>query len=96
MTILDPFNPRSVGFQALQIDERLAALPSLRDNGVLEPTRRLAVRLRADLEAEEAHRLDTSKILSIEQRFMSLADAIAARYFAQSSDSSTRQPTMLA
>lgn len=96
MTILDPFNPRSVGFQALQIDERLAALPSLRDNGVLEPTRRLAVRLRADLEAEEAHRLDTSKILSIEQQFMSLADAIAARYFAQSSNSSTRQPTMLA
>jgi uncharacterized circularly permuted ATP-grasp superfamily protein/uncharacterized alpha-E superfamily protein len=83
MTLLDPFNPRSVGFQLVRIDEHLAALPTLRDDGVMEPPRRLSVRLRAELESAEARRLDATLVLSIEQRLTSLADALAARYFAQ-------------
>jgi uncharacterized circularly permuted ATP-grasp superfamily protein/uncharacterized alpha-E superfamily protein len=83
MAILDPFNPRSVGFQVARIDDHLAALPSLLDDGVLEPQRRLSVRLRADLEAEDAHKLDAEGIFAIERRLMNLADAIGDRYFSQ-------------
>ena len=46
MAMLDPFNPRSVLFQAMRIDEHLAALPTLRNDGVMEPPRRLSVKLR--------------------------------------------------
>ena len=83
MAILDPFNPRSVGFQVARIDDHLAALPSLLDDGVMEPQRRLVVRLRAELESEDARKLDSTRILSIEQRLMQLAEAIGDRYFSQ-------------
>ena len=38
---------------------------------------------RAELAAEYAERVDDSRILAVEQRVMTLADAIAARYFLQ-------------
>lgn len=85
MAVLDPFNPRSVAFQVAKIDEHLAALPTLRHDGLLEPPRRLVVKLRADIEVENAAQLDAQRIFVIEQRLMSLADAVAARYFLQGS-----------
>ncbi len=48
IAMLDPFNPRSVAFQAMRIDEHLAALPSLRNDGVMEPPRRISVKLRGE------------------------------------------------
>ena len=63
------------------LDEHLAALPALVDDGVLEPQRKLSVRLRGKLAAEAATNLDVSDILSIEQRLMGIADAIGDRYF---------------
>jgi uncharacterized circularly permuted ATP-grasp superfamily protein/uncharacterized alpha-E superfamily protein len=97
MAILDPFNPRSVGFQIMRIDEHLAALPTLRDDGVMEAPRRLCVKLRAELEAEDARMLDGARILSVEQRLMSLAQAIAERYFTQAAKGSVEtQPFRLA
>ncbi len=86
MALLDPFNPRSVAFQARRIDEHLAALPALADDGIMEPQRRLAVSLRADLEAEDARRIDGKRVLLIEQRLMALANAVAERYFSHASD----------
>lgn len=86
MAMLDPFNPHSVGFQARRIDEHLAALPALLDDGMMEPQRRLAIALRAELEAEDARRLDAARILVIEQRVMALADVIADRYFSRGGD----------
>ena len=88
MAMLDPFNPRSVAFQSRRIDEHLAALPSLNDDGMMEPQRRLAVSLRADLEAEDARRLDAMHMLMIEQRLMALANAVGERYFSHGSDPS--------
>ncbi len=97
MAMLDPFNPRSVGFQVMRIDEHLAGLPALHADGVMEPPRRLSVRLRAELESEDAQSLDQARILLVEQRLMALADAIAARYFAQSSNGGAKyQPSRLA
>ncbi len=81
MVLLDPYNPRSVGFQVARLDEHLAALPVLSEDGMLENPRRIAMKLRADLAIEDADQLDTQKILAFEQRLMGLADSIAARYF---------------
>jgi uncharacterized alpha-E superfamily protein len=86
IAILDPFNPRSATFQARRIDEHLAALPALADDGMMEPQRRLAVALRAELEAEDARRLDGRRLLIVEQRMIALANAIAERYFSHASD----------
>ncbi|MGO9770015.1 MAG: alpha-E domain-containing protein, partial [Roseiarcus sp.] len=83
MALLDPFNPRSVAFQVNLVDEHLAALPAIKQDGVPEEPRRLSTLLRAELAAEYADRVDDSRILAVEQRVMTLADAIAARYFLQ-------------
>lgn len=97
MAVLDPYNPRSVGFQVAKIDEHLAALPALRHDGLLEPPRRLAVALRAEIEVGDAAQLDARKIFAIEQRLMSLADALAARYFLQGSNAAhLEEPIRLA
>jgi len=88
MAMLDPFNPRSVALQARRIDSHLAALPSLSDDGMMEPQRRLALALRAELEAEDARRLDAARVLMIEQRLMTIADAVASRYFSHGNDPS--------
>jgi uncharacterized circularly permuted ATP-grasp superfamily protein/uncharacterized alpha-E superfamily protein len=83
MALLDPFNPRSVAFQAEAIDDHMAALPILRQDGMLEEPRRLSTQLRADLSTQDAEDLDDLAILGLEQRLMSLAEAIATRYFLQ-------------
>ena len=83
MALLDPFNPRSVAFQANLIDEHLQSLPTLKQDGVPEAPRRLSTLLRAELAAEYADRIDDSRILAVEQRLTILADAIATRYFLQ-------------
>jgi uncharacterized circularly permuted ATP-grasp superfamily protein/uncharacterized alpha-E superfamily protein len=81
MALLDPFNPRSVAFQANVIDEQIGALPTLFEDGVPEEPRRLATLLRAELAAEYADRIDDARILAVERRFIALAEAIATRYF---------------
>ena len=83
MALLDPFNPRSVAFQAAAIDDHIAALPILRQDGMLEEPRRLSTQLRADLATEDAEKIDDQAILGVEQRLMSLGEAIAVRYFLQ-------------
>jgi uncharacterized circularly permuted ATP-grasp superfamily protein/uncharacterized alpha-E superfamily protein len=81
MALLDPFNPRSVGFQVARIDDHLAGLPSLGQDGMLEAPRKIALELRTDLAIADAEGIDAGKILGFEQRLTSLADAIAVLYF---------------
>jgi len=83
MALLDPFNPRSVAFQVAAIDDHIAALPILRQDGVLEAPRRLSMQLRAELSTEDAENIEDQAILGLERRLMNLAEAIAARYFLQ-------------
>lgn len=85
MALLDPYNPRSVGFQVARIDDHLGALPALHQDGVPDLPQRLSLRLTAELSTEEAEHLDMKKILSFEQRLSELAEAITARYFLQGS-----------
>jgi uncharacterized circularly permuted ATP-grasp superfamily protein/uncharacterized alpha-E superfamily protein len=83
MALLDPFNPRSVGFQVASIDDHIATLPILRQDGMLEEPRRLSTQLRAELATQDAEKIDDAAVLGLEQRLMILAEAIAARYFLQ-------------
>jgi len=83
MALLDPFNPRSVAFQANVIDDQIGTLPVLRQDGVPEEPRRLATLLRAELATEYADRIEEPSILAIERRLTTLAEAIASRYFLQ-------------
>lgn len=81
LVLLDPFNPRSVAFQVERIGEHLASLPPLVDDGMMEEPRRLHTRLASDLSTASAGDLDPSRIFVVEQNLLSLAEAIAARYF---------------
>lgn len=83
MALLDPFNPRSVAFQVNRIDEGISTLPVLRRDGILEEPKSIVSLLKAELETEKAEALDDARILSLEQNILSLANAIAARYFLQ-------------
>ncbi len=81
MALLDPYNPRSVGFQTEKIAEHIHSLPVLRQDGIPEEPARLATRLSAELSSEIADRLEDSSILGIENRLAQLAEAIGRRYF---------------
>ncbi len=83
MALLDPYNPRSVGFQIETLAEHVATLPTIVADGLFEEPRRLMARLQADLQATLAEEIDSDRILSVEQRLMAFADAVAARYFLQ-------------
>ena len=85
MALLDPFNPRSVGFQTARIGEHLSTFPALNPDGGLDLPQRLSTRLTADIATEEAERIDMKRILNFEQRLAELAEAITARYFLQGS-----------
>ncbi len=83
MVLLDPFNPRSVCFQIETINQHIAALPTLQEDGLLEEPRQLVVRLATEISTSEATMLETSTIFALEQRIANFADAVAARYFLQ-------------
>ena len=81
MVVLDAFNPRSVAFQVERLEEHLANLPRLNEDGMMEVPRRMVVQLSGDLKTSIAALLDNKTILGFEQRLLGLADAIGARYF---------------
>jgi uncharacterized alpha-E superfamily protein len=83
MVLLDPFNPRSVGFQIETIHDHVASLPSLREDGLLEEPQQIIEKLTSEISTAVAGNLETSIILAFEQKVTSFADAVAARYFLQ-------------
>jgi len=81
MALLDPNNPRSVAFQVARINNHLANLPTLRQDGIPEAPQRLARMLDAEIAVAEAAKLDGQKILGFERALSRLAEAIEDRYF---------------
>jgi uncharacterized alpha-E superfamily protein len=81
MALLDPYNPRSVGFQIQTVQQHLATLPSVRDDGIPEEPQQLIARLATEIATSEARNLDTGIILALEQRISGFAQAVANRYF---------------
>jgi uncharacterized circularly permuted ATP-grasp superfamily protein/uncharacterized alpha-E superfamily protein len=83
MVVLDPFNPRSLAFQLVALNEHLAILPSLMDDGMMEPPRRILVALTAEVETRDAEPLTPEEILGFEQDLMNLSSAVSDRFFLQ-------------
>src|SRR5947208_9521289 len=81
LAVLDPYNPRSVAFQVATLTDHIAALPSLKEHGLIERPQRLAVALQATLTTAEAAALDVKTLFALEQDLLNLADAIGLHYF---------------
>src|SRR4051812_7937447 len=81
LAVLDPYNPRSVAFQVATLNDHIAALPSLKEHGLIERPQRLAVALQAMLTTAEAASLDVKTLFALEQDLLNLADAIGLHYF---------------
>jgi uncharacterized circularly permuted ATP-grasp superfamily protein/uncharacterized alpha-E superfamily protein len=83
MVLLDPFNTRSLAFQVVTLQAHLAALPSLVDDGMLEPPGRILVVLATEVETADAASLTADHMLAFGDALMRLSSAIADRYFLQ-------------
>ncbi len=81
LVVLDPYNPRSVAFQVLALNDHIASLPTLKEGGLIERPQRLAVALQATLTTSEASNLDSKTQFALEQDLLTLADAIGSYYF---------------
>ena len=81
LAVLDTYNPRSVAFQVATLNEHIAALPSLKQNGMIERPQRLAVAVQAMLATAEVEKLEVKALFSLEQDLLNLADAIGLHYF---------------
>ncbi|MFS0737681.1 circularly permuted type 2 ATP-grasp protein [Sphingomonas sp. 1P06PA] len=86
LVALDPSNPRSLAYQIERIGLHLAALPSLRQDGMAEDQHRRAQELAAVLMTAEAPSLGPDAVLSIENRLLGLSEAIGRRFFLQSGE----------
>jgi uncharacterized circularly permuted ATP-grasp superfamily protein/uncharacterized alpha-E superfamily protein len=86
LVALDPFNPRSVGYQVQRVRDHLRALPSLRDDGMDEDHQLLATELGAVLDTARAESLGDKAVLAIENRLLALSEAISRRFFLQGSE----------
>jgi uncharacterized circularly permuted ATP-grasp superfamily protein/uncharacterized alpha-E superfamily protein len=83
MALLDPFNPRSVGFQIEMINAHVATLPTLQQDGLLEEPRQIIERLATEVSTAAAKDLETSFILGLEGQISRFSNAVATRYFLQ-------------
>ena len=81
MVVLDPFNTRSVAFQIAALREHMAALPTLVDDGMMEPPTRILRRLSTNIDTALAGDIDPEKVSEVEGALMSLSNAVADRYF---------------
>jgi uncharacterized circularly permuted ATP-grasp superfamily protein/uncharacterized alpha-E superfamily protein len=88
LAVLDPYNPRSVAFQVAALNDHIAAIPSLKQHGLIERPQRLAVALQATLTTSEAATLDVKALFALEQDLLNLADAIGLHYFPHGSNAS--------
>lgn len=86
LVALDPFNPRSIAFQIDRIREHLAALPSLRDDGIEEEPVALATDLGFTIATMRSEAMARTALLSVENKLMTLSDAIGRRYFLQGAE----------
>ncbi|HUD94643.1 MAG TPA: circularly permuted type 2 ATP-grasp protein [Sphingobium sp.] len=80
---LEPINPRAIVYQAMRMAEHVAALPTLRADGMPEEPRRLADALVARLAPLTGDMMTMAEISEAESRLFALSDAIGQRYFLQ-------------
>ena len=83
---LDPFNPRSLAFQVERVRTHLDALPRLKDDGMAEEPQRLATEIDALVSIQRAESLGANAVMGIENRLLTLSDAIGRRFFLQDNE----------
>lgn len=83
---LDPFNPRSIVFQANVIKGHLDALPRLKDDGMAEPQQSASTGLVALMSTLAATALTPEICVDLEARLIALSDAISQRFFLRGSE----------
>ena len=88
LAVLDPYNPRSVAFQVEVLNHHIAAIPALRETGLIERPQRLAVAVQSALTTAEATALETKTLFALEQELLELADAIGLHYFPHGANAS--------
>jgi uncharacterized circularly permuted ATP-grasp superfamily protein/uncharacterized alpha-E superfamily protein len=85
LVALDPYNPRSIGYQVTVINDHLAALPRLRDDGMAEVHQAAALALQARVAMLNAGALSAAVLLRIEDDLLQLSNAIGERFFLRGS-----------
>ncbi len=83
MVLLDPAQPRSMAHQMRRLIDRLSALPSLREDGMIEEPLRIARSLNARIEGMAAGSIDKAIVQGLLRDLFALSDAIGNRYFLQ-------------
>ena len=83
LVALEPQNPRSIVYQLQRLAEHVAALPTLRADGMPEEPQRLAAMLAARLSPLTGDGLSLNDLADTESRLLGLSDAIGQRYFLQ-------------
>ncbi|CAN7610300.1 circularly permuted type 2 ATP-grasp protein [Phenylobacterium sp. LjRoot225] len=83
MIMLDPFNTRSLAFQAATLKGHLQSLPALQDDGMPEEPLRLLLPLVTELETADAAQLTVEKMQTFERVLLRLSGAVADRFFQQ-------------
>jgi uncharacterized circularly permuted ATP-grasp superfamily protein/uncharacterized alpha-E superfamily protein len=78
---LDPYNPRSLAFQIGVINDHLAILPRLRDDGMDEAQQSAATALSARIAMLTAQTLNGLACHALEQQLLALSDLISHRFF---------------
>lgn len=81
MVMLDPYNPRSLAFQIDGLRQHLSALPSLEDDGMLEPPLRVLLPVATEIETADAAQMTADRVLAFERALLSLSGAISDRFF---------------
>jgi uncharacterized circularly permuted ATP-grasp superfamily protein/uncharacterized alpha-E superfamily protein len=83
MVVLDPFNTRSLAWQVVTLKAHLDALPSLVEDGMLEPPGRILAVLATEVETTDAGDLTPGRMGKFEDALLRLSGAIGDRYFLQ-------------
>lgn len=83
MSLLDPYNPRSVAFQIGKLRDHLDTLPTLNDDGLPEEPKRFIELFAGEIGSAAAKDIAPGAVLAFEQTLMRFADAVASRYFLQ-------------
>lgn len=86
LVALDPGNPRSLAYQADEINARIRDLPVLSDDGMPERQQALGRELAAKLAMTTAASIDADTLGDVERRLSQVSDAIARRYFLQGAE----------
>jgi len=88
MVLLEPAQPRGLAFQISKIERHLAAIPTLRTDGMPEAPLHAVRQLRSKIEGTDASDIGPMTLEELREDLGALSEAISERYFLQADRSS--------